>query len=307
MKILYLCSKEYWNHKMSRVRFHAVDAIGRHPDIDLIKSGPGWEGFTDCKSEQDKHNPDLILWYKPLNIPGYESVTVPTCLRYNEMWDITWTTEEIVKSKSKIIICHHNNDIKNFNHIKSAKLFHNPHCAEKTIFKEYSSTKDIDIQIIGVISPEFYPLRSRFKNIIETKMVPVSNPVYRLLPHPGYHIEDVNAQVMNYARQLSRAKINITCSSRYKYALAKYPEAPLCKSLLIADKPDENNSWYDKWLVSISPSDSDDKIIEVINTYLKNDSLREEKIKIGYEENLRLRTQENYAENFVNIIKKFIP
>lgn len=305
MKILHLCSRYLWEHKMSRVRFHSINAIGRHPEVELIKSGPGWEDFENCKQVQDKYNPDIIVWYKPMEMLGFEQVTTLTCLRYNEMWDIKFTSDEILMTKTKIVICHHKNDIKNYNHIKSAKFVHNPHCAEKNIFKDYCMPKDIDIQLIGVISPEFYPLRSKLHNIIITKMI--SNGIkYRILPHPGYRIDNVDDQVINYARQLNRAKINLTCSSKYKYALAKYSEVPLCKSLLIADMPNENKDWYNKWLITVSMSDSDSKIIEILNNYLINNSMRKEKIDIGFNENIRFRSQENYAEKFIKIVKDYL-
>jgi hypothetical protein len=252
MKVLHLCSKYFWDNKMSRVRFHSMDAIGRHPGITLIKSGPGWEGFVSCKQAQDRYKPDIIVWYKPMEMPGYVEVSVPTCIRYNEMWNVERTSDEIVKTKSKIVICHHENDIKNYGHIKNSKFFHNPHCAEKEVFKDYNITKDIDIQLIGVICPEFYPLRTKLKIIIENIMIPIYGAKCRIHPHPGYRINDTKEQVIRYAKQLNRAKINVTCSSKFKYALAKYSEVPMCKSLLIADIPDENKEWYNSWMVAIS-------------------------------------------------------
>lgn len=306
MKILYLCSKDHWDHKMSRVRFHGMDAIGRHPEVELTKSGPGWEGFVNCKQAQDKYNPDLIVWYKPLDMPGYEGVTVPTCLRYNEMWDINWTTNEILKSKSKLIICHHENDINNYGSVNGPVFKHIPHCAEKMVFKDYCIDKNIDIQLIGLLNPAMYPLRSRLKNIVETRMVLKYGTKFRMMPHAGGRVDNVGAQVINYAQQLNRAKINITCSSKYRYALAKYSEVPLCKSLLAADIPRENMNWYAKWMCVIDKDSTDEQIVDLLLLHLEDDVLRENKVLMGYEENRRHRTQENYADQFISISKKFI-
>lgn len=305
LKILHLCSKEFWDRKMSRVRFHSIEAIGRHPEIELIKSGPGWNDFESCKKSEDRYKPDLIVWYKPMQMPDFHLVKTPTCLRYNEMWDINYTSNEIILTKSKLIICHHHNDIKNYDHIKEAIFYHNPHCAEKLIFKDYGMTKDIDIQLIGVISPEFYPLRSKFHEIISTRIVPKYGIKYRILQHPGYRIQDVKSQVINYAKQLNRAKINVTCGSKYRYALAKYSEVPMCKSLLIADMPDENKDWYKKWLVYVNKDAPEDLIINHIMIHF-DPNIYNEWVKKGYDENIKYRTQEKYAERFVNIIKDFL-
>jgi hypothetical protein len=291
---------------MSRVRFHSIEAIARYPGIELIKSGLGWEDFIDCKQIQLKYNPDLIIWYKPLEMTGYERVTVPTCLRYNEMWDVKHTTNEILTSKSKLIICHHENDIKNYSHIEGVKFYHNVQCAERKIFKDYGLNKDFDVQVIGAIRPLIYPLRSRLNELIETQIVPKYNVKYRLLTHPGYIINNVDNQVVNYAHQLNRAKINITCSSKFNYALAKYSEVPLCKSLLLADMPGENQDWYKKWMVLLENDFSDKRIVELIVSLLKDNKSYEEKVTIGYEENIKNRTQENYAKKFMKIVCDFL-
>lgn len=306
MKILHLCSKFFWEHKMSRVRFHGIDAISRHPDVTLIKSGPGWVGFKDCVSSQQEHSPDLIVWYKPMEMPNYDKVTVPTCLRYNEMWDIEETTKEINQTKSRIIVCHHNNDISKYNHISNSIFINVPHCAEKSIFKDYGLNKNFDLQIIGLINPDIYPFRSRLKSLIENKIVPKYKIKYRLLNHPGGRIDDVNGQVINYAKQINSSFINLTCSSKFLYALAKYSEVPLCNSLLAADLPDENKDWYKNWMCVLNRSYSDDEIIDTLMYYLENKSAISEKVCKGYSENIKIRTQENYAEYFVKKVNILI-
>ena len=112
MKILILCDKKHWMHKMSRVRFHAMDAISRHYRIEAIKDGPNFPGWKNVQTSVTRYKPDFIFWYKPMEMPGYDKVKVPKIIAYNEMWHIENTTEEITKSKSDIVICHHQNDIR---------------------------------------------------------------------------------------------------------------------------------------------------------------------------------------------------
>ena len=61
MKILFLCNKKTYTSKMSRVRFHSIHAIGKHPEVDLMITGPGFAGFPGCEGVDKKYNPDLVL------------------------------------------------------------------------------------------------------------------------------------------------------------------------------------------------------------------------------------------------------
>ena len=104
---------------MSRVRFWAIEELGKTENINLIITGPGFLNFNSNFSLQENIlkfniNFDLVMWYKPLN-DNYNfdknlKLHFKTCLRYNEMWDTEWTTKEINETQTDIIICHHQND-----------------------------------------------------------------------------------------------------------------------------------------------------------------------------------------------------
>ena len=128
----------------------------------------------------------------------------------------------------------------------------------------------------------------------------------KILAHPGYNIPSVEDQVVKYAKEINKAKITLTCSSKYKYALAKYSEIPLCNSLLIADVPDENKDWYKNWMVEVSNDFSDYEIMWKISYFLSKPDLIKERTKEGVEENLKYRIQECYADRFVNIVKSYL-
>ena len=100
--------------KMSRVRFHGMEAIGNVSN--LMWWGPGWEGYNNEKTVQEnidlvEDKFDLIVTYKPLEMKGMKDVNIPVCLRYNEMYDVEWTRKEIDKSGAPMVICHHENDM----------------------------------------------------------------------------------------------------------------------------------------------------------------------------------------------------
>lgn len=310
MKILYLCDKEIYTKKMSRVRFHSIDAIKRCPGIELKKSGPGWKGFVSADQVEREYNPDLVVWYKPLDMPGHKNVKAPKCLRYNEMWDIGWTKKEITESGSELVICHHFNDFEKYagKLDPKYKLVHNPHCGEKSVFRDYKQGKPIDVMFVGVKSREFYPLRRKLlKRVVPLLQARGVN--FRKYKHPGYRLEGesaINKQVRDYAQAINRAKIVITCSSKYKYALAKYVEVPLCRTALCGDIPEENQEWYRKWMIPISMDYNAEKICSIIMEVLGNPYKLKRLTELGYQENLKYRTQEEYARRFIMAAEYFL-
>lgn len=303
LRILYLCDRKYVEHKMSRVRFHSVDAIARHPGVEMFRSGPGYDGFVSAGHEQQKYGPHCILWYKPLMIFGYESVSCLKILRYNEMWDTSATTREIMESRSRLVICHHQNDIPQYKEVPG-RFVHCPHCAEKRIFKPMNVPKVYDIYITGRRDDGIYPLRTRVGNLV--KKVLDQRYVCKVAKHPGYRIPDVDAQVTKYVEEINKARLVITCSSIYQYALAKYIEVGMCGVPLMADIPNERQKWYRGWVNEITPKMSDTEILDKIEDCLQNGDRYQQRAKIGREACLKEMTQENYADRFVSIVRKHL-
>ena len=310
MRIVWLCDKRIYDTKMSRVRFHAMDAVKRYPGVWLKKTGPNWKGFCGCKNVDREYKPDLVVWYKPLGMDGYDKIKAPKCLNYNEMWDVDWTKSEIKTSDSRLVICHHFNDIERFNDKLDTKykLVHNPHCAETQIFKDYGHDKTIDVLLVGKISASVYPLRAKFENKI-LKMLRKKGYNATKHVHPGYikpGYDSTKRQAKSYAESINRAKIAVTDASDYHYALAKYVEIPMVKTLLCADFPKENENWYKSWMLYISKDYNAEKIISIIEPYLKDKAKRNALIEKGFAENMKHRTQEDYARRFMKEAEDFL-
>ncbi len=309
MKILYLCNKGIYTKKMSRVRFDGIDAIKRYPGIDLLKHGVGWGNFN-LKRIEKEFKPDLIVWYKPLTIPRHESVKTPCCIRYNEMYDTSWTKHEIKNSKSNLVICHHFNDIQRYagNLDPKFKLVHNPHCGEVDIFKDYGLKKKVDVLLVGKKGRQFYPLRRKLDGKVK-KMLRKRGIKFETYKHPGYKLKGLEAirkQNIHYAKAINRAKIVVSCASKLRYALAKYVEVPLCRTVLCGNLPDENQEWYKKWMLPISMDNNATQICGKIINLLKDSKGLQKLTDLGYRENLKHRTQEDYARRFVNIATDFL-
>ncbi len=302
MKILFLCNRVYWKRKMSRVRFHAMDALSRIPGVDLIKDGEGFNGFSNVENSIKKYNPDAIIWYKPLKVPGYQGAkkyNIPLIISYNEMHDRHETMSEIKKSGSNIVICHLGNYVEEYKKvIKGASFYVVPHCAEKTIFKNTVQRKEYDVLFTGATSNSSYPFRNRLINIIGKNL---SQFKCKILRHPGYRIKNVRQQVSNYVNEINKAKVVLTSSSIYKYALAKYIEVGMCGTCLCSDIPFDRPEWYRKWVVEINPKDEASKIAKKI-TVLLNSGEWKDAGRRAYEY-CRSETQEKYASRIVEIIK----
>ena len=292
------------------MRFHNIDAIKRYPGINLKKTGPGWPGFKNAEQAENDFGPDLVIWYKPLSIPRYTKVKAPKCIQYNECWNVNATKSEIKTSDSKLVICHHLNDIPRFIDKISTdyKLVHNPHCAEIEIFKDRGHKKRVDVLITGRLSAGCYPLRQKLATKVKNKL---RSKGYKceLYSHPGYRMksyDDIKKQNIRYAKAINEAWIVGSDASDYKYALAKYSEIPMCGAALAGDIPKENQSWYRKWMIELNKEDSADKIADVLIDRLSDKEALRKLIDKGIEENMKYRKQEDYAKRFVNIATDFL-
>ena len=321
MKILYLCNRSAFETKMSRVRFHSMQAIGKL--CDLAWSGIGWENYDNGLTVQENINniysgqekPDIVIAFKPLEMKNFSEVESLRGLRYNEMYDVQWTLKEIEESKSNIIICHHRNDM--LEYIDKFKDFSEwpvtfinvPHCAEKTIFKDYKLPKPIDILLVGSIGyqsmlGDHYPLRTRIYRLLENIPQKYKCGYY---PHPGgiHHDAYTNKYAVEFAKAINSTKICITDSGAPNSRYGKYVEVPMCRTAIAADIPGEQQEQFKEFLIDINVSMTDEEIIEKLCYYLENEEEREKLVQKGLDYTSKY-TQEDYAHTFINELEKIV-
>ena len=281
MKIAYLCDKEHYLKKMSRVRFHSMEAIERKIGKEkFLWTGPNWENWNNDKTvdENLKNNnfiPDLIVGYKPLEIKGFASSQYTKCVRYNEMYDDDWTFKEINQSAADIIICHHKNDWEDWKDRKfdkQVKFINIPHCAERSIFKDYEMPKSHDVLLVGAINVttklgQHYPLRQKMLEVLGDMSDDYVVGVYQ---HPGYVLGDAyeNRYAIDFAKAISSAKICVTCSGAPKSRFGKYVEIPACRTAIAGDIPNEEQQVFNKFVIEINVNDSNNTIINKLKKYL---------------------------------------
>ena len=187
LNILYLLNHDTFITKMSRVRFHAMNAVGKISNLEWW--GLNWDGYDNDKTLQENidnkykdKNFDFVIAYKPLELKNFCDIKYTKCITYNEMYNFNETLNEIEESNTDLVICHHQNDMRtyeayysNYYGQKNTKVTftHIPHSAEKTIFKDYNTDKQFDVLVIGrlncrnTIGDSHYPLRDRISKLID--------------------------------------------------------------------------------------------------------------------------------------------
>ena len=315
MKIAYLCDKEHYLKKMSRVRFHSMEAIEKMSTF--LWSGPNWENWDNDKTvdenlEINNFSPDLIVGYKPLEIKGFADSKFIKCLRYNEMYDDDWTLKEINQSAADIVVCHHKNDWEDWKDRKFHKpvnFINIPHCAERSVFKDYKLPKTHDVLLVGAINVttkfgQHYPLRQKMLEVLAEMSDDYKVGVYQ---HPGYVLGDAhkNTYAIDFAKAINSAKICVTCSGMPKSRFGKYVEIPACRTAIAADMPNEEQETFKKFVIEINVNNSDNTIVDKLKKYLDN----EEELKKVTDRGWLLMskyTQDWYASVFINKITEIL-
>lgn len=321
ISILYLCPRYLYLNKTSRVRFHAVEAISKFCHV--IWSGTGWDNWDGTKTVQEnidilyrgKKKPDIVFCHKPNTLKKFSEIQLPSCVSYNEMDTVerplSERRQEIVDNKFDLVIAHHKNEME-YPEFQSlpCKMVNISHCAEKTIFKDYQLRKNTDVLLVGQIQQQRYPLRYRLSNLILKMRVDKQLYSYRMgiLSHPGGRIKDANSnqEAIRFAKKINSAKICLTCSGVYRCRYGKYAEIPACRSLLVADLPDEDHEFFEQFMAVIDSKESDEEIMEKIVYYLENEEERIRLTDIGYTLTQKQFTQEHYAQRFLQAVRDFL-
>lgn len=266
---------------MSRAaRFHCPSAIAGVDGVELQCTGNGFDGYDSSKPVADQIDADVLLVYKPedhLGVDQFKGLTVAT---YNECWPGTGKApREVADHNLDLVVCHHQNDVPVFSGSK-AKAVHIPHACRPELFCS-SGDKDIDILFVGVRSAGVYPVRERLHRLVKSRW---GNKRVCVVDHPGYRLrskDECERQYVRYAQRLSKAKVVLTCSSKYKYALAKYFEGAMAGCTVVGDIPDQQDvisavsgasSWA--WVCDISGM-TDDQIIDSVDDAVESYDARQ--------------------------------
>jgi len=320
-KIIYLIDKHEYLTKMSRVRFHIANAIAAQSVFKYW--GINWDGFDEKKTIQENldsigESPDVLMIYKPLKYLGLKEIKCIKILQYNEMYELDLTRKEIDESMADIVICHHENDYKFYKQLyafycenknKKVKFYNIPHSAEKTVFYKRDVPIKYDLLLCGRYGSKnrlgelHYPLRDRMSKLLEGMR---GKWRVGVIKHPGYvHDDSYTDRYLNeFAEEISSARICITCSGKPKSRFGKYVEIPMCRGVVAADIPDEQQEEIRKFVIELNMSMSDKEIVSKLEYYLGDEDKLEELRERGYNYSKNY-TMRQYANRFFNIINNF--
>ncbi len=310
MRILYLCRRYYWDHKMSRgARFHAPKAVARQPGVEMRFSGEGWPEWDATQSCTENFarwswRPDWLWCYKPEDHIGVAQSLPLKVVTYNEAW---WPDRkalaEVRAMRADLVVCHHENDLPQFAE-HAGEVVHVPHGAEAEIFYVPADViRPVDCLVSGVISDEIYPVRGRLKKLVETGKL--SGQIRK---HPGYRLQGEDKcehQCREYALALGTAKIALCCTSRYKYALAKLFEAALAGCAVATDMPDDSVfvESLGRHVIEIDERWTDSQIVGCLQSHLADPDALRDQAAAGQAVALEHFTMDRYAEKLLGALR----
>lgn len=310
MKILYLCSLKIYETKMSRVRFHSIRELEKRCYVK--KWGIYYNDYDEKKTIKENLNNlgitfDFIIIYNPSDYIGLSNLNIPKIIRYNEMHHKNKVLEELNDNKINIVICHLYNDFVYFRDkytTEYRKFYYISHCIDHSIFKNHEQQKIYDILISGSLYNKIYPLRNKIYNMYKKNKLKKFKVF--LQNHPQYKIEDAytDKYAIEYSKIINQSHIAITCSSIYKYRLAKYTEIPASGTVLGGDIPKSHIEDNFNFIINITNDMNDSEIIETFDYYLSNKKELEKK-RIQGLEYVKKYTQEHYVDKFMSILGNY--
>ncbi len=303
MKLLYLCSKVYWDQKVPRTRFHSVEAMREFADVHCTGNGfLDWDGEATIAANLSRTTrPDWIFVYKPDQYTGWEQLGIPVVTSFNDAWETESRLMDIRLPKCRVVIMHHANEMAEWRErCPDVRFVNIPYPINPDVFKDHGREKNIDILLTGAVDSKIYPLRYRFSRLIESGAFEPYHAVWR--KHSGYRIQNPEAEAEAYAKCLNSAKICLADTSRYQYAAEKYHEIPACRSVLCGNLPDERQMAFSQFILQIENRMSDAEIIDRITTLLAARDMIAPLADAGYGYVHSTHTVRQYAKQFIEIL-----
>lgn len=258
--------------------------------------------------KQIKTTPDFIFIneFGETNSPhitGLSTLTIPFGVYLHDIhYQIEKRKQQLHQANPKYIFSYYRDRFVEFFPEFVDRMIWLPHHVNTHVFKDYHEKKSIDFLLVGSIHPRVYPLRTK---ILKTMR---SIHGFRYHPHPGYRNFHPNENALigqRYAREINRAKIFMTCDSKYHYPLNKYYEVLACKTLLLAPTSKELEDLGfipHRHFVPISEHDFQRKALY----YLRHDVIREKIAAEGYRMIRAKHSTEQRINQFLTIVNQII-
>ncbi|TCP23786.1 spore maturation protein CgeB [Scopulibacillus darangshiensis] len=304
LKLLFITKDQ--SNKPEKSSYYLTEELKKHCQLMV------WHQDGDISNilSQLSFQPDFILlndWFAPKlcpNINGLKNNRIPKGMIFHDMSNHVHERKRfIVNENIDAVFPHYRDAFKKWYPKFIHRMIWLPHHANIDVYKDYQIKKDIDLLMMGAIAPQLYPLRSLMLKSFYNK------PGFIYHPHPGYTNEKDRKPGSfvgkDYAKEINRTKLFLTCNSIFGYSLLKYFEVLACNTLLLAplNKELSDLGFVDgETMVQITRHDFHEKAIY----YIKNE---EERLRIankGYYMVRRNHSTENRAKMLVKNIERII-
>jgi len=305
LKILFLSHAFNYEVGMDRGVFIHYEALKKHPWIEPTLWGmgfPDWDFKRTIKENLlarygEIYFDVLYLYGMAHNYQVKEiSGEIIVVIREHECWDRRCVPYIVNNNATLVMLAYAHEILMYIEESYNALIVHSPHTTDQDIFYHpVAAKRNHDVVLVGNAHPLVYPLRSRFKDMIQAGKIPGG----ALRKHPGYfskewrddfwysydlnmtNVRIMQHQVVEYADFIKDSKICLMDSSAYKYALQKYVEFPMAGCLMVGDLPLDQREEFEMAMVEVTNDMSDEQIVKTIQYWLDNEELRLEKAKLA--------------------------
>ena len=308
MNIIYLCDRYHWQRKIPRTRFDCIDALSQKTKV--VKSGIRFDNWNPEISLQDNidiimPDCDVLMVYKPEQYWGWEHCTVPLiATQFNDAWEYGSRMRDIRLPNCRLVIMHHQNEVAMWQKKCPDVTFVNiPYGINLRVFRQgpILRNRTIDILLTGAIDDEIYPLRFKFRAMINSNAFGSVKCMYRA--HPGYRLTSPKAEAKQYANALRNAKIVLADTSKYGYAAEKYYEIPACGAVICGNIPHERQDIFRKFVIEIDEGWGEHHIARVVQKALRNAEKLQEQADYGAEYTRGNFTCDHYADRCLGALE----
>lgn len=233
LKLLFFTKDQ--SEQMEKSSHYLVEELKKQCDVMVW---PDEGGIAEVLN-QLSYRPDFILLndcFAPKLGPcvsGLRDIRIPKGIIFHDISNyIPQRKRFIAQENIDIIFVHYRDAFRKWYPRLNKRMIWLPHHANTEIYKDYQQEKTINWLMMGALSYRLYPLRTLMMQRLKEKQG------FLYHPHPGYHHEN-NIQPgsligKDYAMEINRAKMFLTCDSIFKYPLMKYFEVLACNTLLVA-------------------------------------------------------------------------
>lgn len=332
MNVLFLVPKVTYDTKMARERFawmrFVQEQVAPHG---VHTTGPGWPDWQDALSPVDnlkfylaerqndrEAQPHLVVTYQVDDLKGSP---VPVCVILQEAYNRPKTLALLRATDPKLVIFTYANEMEQYREDLAGRLVeHIPHSADESVFTMQEAIdpdeipliaagayKAHDVLIVGNMNQTIYPFRNRLARLAWRTL---RKRGYRVawLPHPGYTLPAKGGAKVGpeFAKALQRSKLVVTCTSRFRYALSKLAEIPLCGALPVSDLPAERQKFFSQTMLNVEPWMLDREIQQAMEDVLDDPDDWARRAKLAHDKIEARLTMKFWAERFIYIGRRFL-